>query len=63
MALTEAQVVILYFFQMMTYRVESPRSGQSRPNIIRISEFQLVSHTKPGERIVMGTYIAVGSIS
>ena len=30
--------------------VEPPRSGQSRPNIVRISEFHLVSHAKPVKR-------------
>ena len=30
--------------------VESPRSGQSRPNSVRISEFHLVSHAKPVKR-------------
>ena len=32
------------------YTVEPPRSGQSRPNSVRISEFHLVSHAKPVKR-------------
>ena len=38
--------------------VEPPRSGQSRPNSVRISEFHLVSLAKPGKRTVIGTYMA-----
>ena len=32
------------------YTVEPPRSGQSRPNSVRISEFHLVSNAKPVKR-------------
>ena len=35
---------------IIQYTVEPPRSGQSRPNSVRISEFHLVSHAKPVKR-------------
>ena len=36
--------------QLVPTTVEPPRSGQSRPNSVRISEFHLVSHAKPVKR-------------
>ena len=43
--------------------VEPPRSGQCPDfRIIRISEFNLVSHAKSGKRIIMGPYMLAGSI-
>ena len=51
-----------YIIYCLIYYVEPPRSGQSRPNSIRISEFHLVSHAKPDKRTVMRAYMAVGPI-
>ena len=39
---------VLVIYSMCT--VEPTRSGQSRPNSVRISEFHLVSHAKPVKR-------------